>query len=131
MEGRRTKAEGGQKGGEPLICLLKSLMISYIMTAGCLLILAMLLYRFHLQEAIVTACITVIYVMVTFLGGWMAGKTVGSRRFLWGLLSGFCYFIILAVVSAAAQGGMEGLPSNFFTVLTICAGSGMLGGMVS
>lgn len=130
--GRRSgKDEERQQGGEPLVCILKSLLLSYITTAGCLLLLALLLYRFRLREEIVTAGITAIYVLVTFGGGWMAGRLAGNRRFLWGLLSGCSYFVILAVVSAAAQSGMGDLPSNFFVVLILCAGSGMLGGMVS
>lgn len=114
-----------------LTFLLKNLLISYLLTAGFLLLLALFLYRFGLSEKIVSLCITGIYIIVTFLAGFLAGKREGNRKFLWGLLVGFLYFGILALVSLACNHGFSGFTSHFFTVLFLCAGSGMLGGMLS
>lgn len=114
-----------------LTFILKSLLISYLFTAGLLLLLALMLYRFSLTERIVSLCITIIYVLVTFLAGFLAGKREGSRKFLWGLFMGCLYFLVLTAVSLAVNHGMANLSQNFFTVLVLCAGSGMLGGMLS
>lgn len=114
-----------------LTFILKGLLISYLLTAGLLLLLALLLYRFSLSESVVSLCITGIYIVVTFLAGFLAGKREGARKFLWGLLMGVLYFMILVLVSLAVNHGLSGLTASFFTVLALCAGSGMLGGMVS
>ena len=114
-----------------LTFILKSLLISYLFTAGLLLLLALLLYRFSLSERIVSLCITGIYILVTFLAGFLAGKKEGSRKFLWGLLMGCLYFLVLTAVSLVVNHGFSGLSGSFFTVLVLCAGSGMLGGMLS
>lgn len=114
-----------------LTFILKCLLISYLMTTGFLLLLALMLYRFGLSEKIVSICIIAIYIIVTFLAGFLAGKREGSRKFLWGLLMGSLYFLILIIVSLVINRGLAGLSGNFFTVLVLCAGSGMLGGMVS
>ena len=114
-----------------LTFILKSLLISYLLTAGLLLLLALLLYRFSLSESVVSLCITGTYIAVTFLAGFLAGKREGSRKFLWGLLMGVLYFLILVLVSLAVNHGLSGLTSSLFTVLALCAGSGMLGGMLS
>lgn len=111
--------------------ILKCLLISYLLTAGLLLLLALMLYRFGLSEKIVSICIIGIYIIVTFLAGFLAGKREGSRKFLWGLLMGSLYFAILIVVSLVLNHGMEEVSGNFFTVLLLCCGSGMLGGMIS
>lgn len=111
--------------------ILKSLLISYLLTAGLLLLLALLLYKFSLTEKIVSLCITGIYILVTFLAGFLAGKKEGSRKFLWGLLMGCLYFLILTVVSLIVNHSISNFSASFFTVLALCAGSGMLGGMVS
>lgn len=111
--------------------ILKCLLISYLLTAGLLLLLALMLYRFGLSEKIVSICIIGIYIIVTFLAGFLAGKREGSRKFLWGLLMGSLYFAILIVVSLVLNHGMEKVSGNFFTVLLLCCGSGMLGGMIS
>lgn len=114
-----------------LTFVLKSLLISYLLTAGLLLLLALFLYKFSLTEKIVSLCITGIYILVTFLAGFLAGKREGSRKFLWGLMMGCLYFIVLTLVSLIVNHGMGELSSGFFTTLVLCAGSGMLGGMLS
>lgn len=111
--------------------ILKSLLISYLLTAGLLLLLALLLYKFSLTEKIVSLCITGIYILVTFLSGFLAGKKEGSKKFLWGLMMGCLYFLILTVVSLLVNHSISSLSASFFTVLALCAGSGMLGGMLS
>lgn len=114
-----------------LTFILKSLLISYLLTAGLLLLLALLLYKFSLTEKTVSLCITGIYILVTFLAGFLAGKKEGARKFLWGLLMGGLYFLILTAVSLVVNQSISGFSAGFFTVLALCAGSGMLGGMVS
>ena len=111
--------------------VLKSLLFSYLLTAGLLLLLSLLLYRFSLSERIVSISITGIYIVVTFLAGFLAGKREGSRKFLWGLMMGCLYFTSLALVSLIVNHGMSSLSTSFLTVLVLCAGSGMLGGMLS
>lgn len=114
-----------------LTFVLKNLLISYLLTAGLLLLLALFLYKFSLTEKIVTLCITGIYIMITFLAGFLAGKREGSRKFLWGLMMGCLYFVILTLVSLIVNHGIFEFSSGFFTSLVLCAGSGMLGGMLS
>ncbi|MGN0376550.1 MAG: TIGR04086 family membrane protein [Suilimivivens sp.] len=114
-----------------LTFILKSLLISYLFTAVLLLLLALMLYRFSLTERIVSFCITAIYILVTFLVGFLVGKREGTRRFLWGLLMGCLYFLVLTVVSLIVNHGIQSFSAGFFLVLALCAGSGMLGGMLS
>ena len=134
MESGRQKGNAGERSmgsGEGVIFMLKCLLISYVLTAGLLLLLALMLYRFGLKENIVNICIIGIYITVTFLAGMIAGKRAQSRRFLWGLLMGVLYFIVLAGVSLAVNRSIQEVANNFVTVFLLCAGSGMLGGMVS
>lgn len=114
-----------------LTFIMKCLLISYLITTGLLLLLALMLYRFNLSEKIVSICIIAIYIIVTFLAGFLTGKREGNKKFLWGLLMGTLYFAILIVISLIVNHGMNEVSGNFFTVLVLCAGSGMLGGMLS
>lgn len=114
-----------------LTFILKCLLLSYLLTTGLLLLVALLLYRFDLSEKVVSGCIVGIYIIVTFLAGFLAGKREGSQKFLWGLLLGGLYFLILTVISLIVNHGMNEVSGNFFTVLILCCGSGMLGGMLS
>ena len=119
------------EGGIPLFYLLKNLLFSYILTAGLLLLLAFFLYKFDLTERPVSIAIIVIYVVATFFAGFVTGKKLGNRKFLWGLLMGAAYFVVLALVSLAVKQSPDTLGQSFFTTLMLCAGGGMLGGMLS
>lgn len=114
-----------------LTFILKCLLFSYLLTTGLLLMLALMLYRFSLSEKIVSICIIIIYILVTFLAGFIAGKKEGNRKFLWGLFMGSVYFIILLIISLIVNSGLQNTSTHFLTVLLLCAGSGMLGGMLS
>lgn len=124
-------AEGNMKSSEGVIFMLKCLLFSYAITAGLLFLLAFLLYRFALPENVVNISIILIYVAVTFLAGLMVGKKAVNRRFIWGLIMGIIYFAVLAIVSLLINRSVETVASDFATVFLLCAGSGMLGGMVS
>lgn len=117
--------------GIPVLFLLKSLLFSYILTAALLAVLSFFLYKLGLGEKIVSIAIIVIYVAATFFAGFMAGKKMKSRRFLWGLLEGGAYFLILALISFVLGEDGAALGKSFFTTFVLCAGGGMLGGMLS
>ena len=115
----------------PVIFLLKCLLFSYIVTAALLLLLAFLLFKLGLTEKIVSIAIIAIYVVATFLAGFLTGKRMGSRRFLWGLLMGGVYFLVLVAISLAVNHSVKELTDSFLTTMVLCAGGGMLGGMLS
>lgn len=111
--------------------MLKALLASYIITGALLLLLALLLYKLRLSESVVNVGVTVIYVLSCFLGGFLEGKMMKTRKFLWGCAFGLLYFAALAVISLAAGQGFSGGTSHFITSLALCMAGGTLGGMVS
>lgn len=119
----------GQKG-EPVFLLLKCLLGSYILTAVMLLLLAFLLFKMGLSESVVSMAIIAIYVISTFVGGFIAGKKLQSRKFMWGLLLGCSYFLVLAVVSVLVNQSVFELGESVLTTLILCSAGGMLGGML-
>lgn len=116
---------------EKAVFVIKCMLGAYVLTAGLLLLLAFMLYRFGLSEKVVSICIIAIYILVTFFAGLLAGKREGKRKYLWGLVMGVLYFGILAAVSLIVNKGIEDVAGNMMTVFFLCAGSGMLGGMIS
>ena len=123
--------EQKNNGGKvPVVYLLKSLLFAYILTGVLLALLSFLLYKLGFGEKVVAIAIIVIYVAATFFAGFMAGKRMKNRKFLWGLLEGAAYFLVLAVISFLAGEQDAVMGSSFFTTLALCAGGGMLGGML-
>ena len=111
--------------------LLKALLAAYIVTGLLLLLLALLLYKAGLGEEMVNAGILLIYVISSFAGGFVMGKLTGNRKFLWGLITGTLYFVLLIVISLGLYRSVQADLMNLVTTFLLCAGGGMLGGMVS
>ena len=110
--------------------LLKALLAAYIVTGLLLLLLALLLYKLRLSEAVINLGITAIYLLACFLTGFFLGKMMKTRKYLWGAAGGLLYFTLLALISLAArQGSAEA--SSFITTLLLCTAGGTLGGMLS
>ena len=111
--------------------ILSTLLLMYVITGVMLLVLALLLYKFQLNEKFVSAGIIAVYIITGLIGGLVIGKRMGRHKFLWGLFSGTVYFLILFAGSAAMN---HGVPENLVrmaTVWVMCACAGMLGGMIS
>ena len=115
----------------PFLFLGKSLIISYILTMVLLLILTFLVYKAGFTEKMVSAALIAVYVVATFCAGFLAGKKMQSRKFLWGLLMGVGYFLILLLMSLLVNRGTGELGSSVATTFFLCAGGGMMGGMLS
>lgn len=117
-------------GTERLVALLKCLMASYLITGALLMLVAGLLYKFSIGENIVDISIIVIYCVSSLLAGLFFSKGAASRRFLWGMLAGAAYFVVICAVSAVADPNFAPVSNACVTTLLICLGSGMLGGML-
>lgn len=114
-----------------LSSLLRSLLCSYIVTGILLLVLSFALYKLHLASAQVSAAVNAIYALTCFVGGFLAGKSIRTRRFFWGLLVGLAYFFILFAMSALINRGLASDTGHILLVLGICAAGGTIGGMAS
>ena len=123
--------EKGKACQDAAVRLIKSLLAAYIVTGLLLLLLALLLYKLQLSESVVNIGIIAIYVAACFLGGFLEGKMMKTRKFLWGGAFGLLYFAVLAVISLAVGQGFSGSSSHLVTTLILCMAGGTLGGMVS
>ena len=117
--------------GQRAVWMIKALLCAYVITGILLLVLTLLLYKAGLSEEYVNAGITLIYVISTFAGGFVMGKLTGNRKFLWGLLTGCMYFILLILISLGVYHSFQSEISGMITTLLLCAGGGMLGGMIA
>lgn len=115
---------------ERVVALLKCLMAAYVVTVIMLALLAALLYKLQLDENTVEIGIIVVYVISSLLAGLFFSKGAKSRRFLWGMMAGAAYFLIICAVSMAIEPDFAVLSNSGLTTMAICVGSGMLGGML-
>lgn len=111
------------------LTILKILLLMYVITGVMLLALTALLSKLQLTESAVSIGIVAIYVISGFVGGLLAGKKMKSRKFLWGMIMGAAYFLILVAGSIVFHKGLDMEASRFATTLVLCIASGMVGGM--
>lgn len=111
--------------------VLRSLLFAYAMTGLLLLFLAFLLFQFDLGEKALAAGVVAIYVAACLFGGFMAGKIMRKDKYLWGMLVGLAYYLLLLGVSFVVQGKWDMTLQHALTTFFMCLGGGTLGGMLS
>ena len=72
-----------------------------------------------------------IRIISCFAGGFFCGKKNRQRGFIWGLLVGAIYYVLLMLLRVVTGTDFQGNTLNTVTALLCCIGSGMLGGMCS
>lgn len=117
--------------GKKIMWVLKSLLASYIVTGILLLVLTFLVYKFELDEQVVVGAIVAIYVISTFLGGFIIGKLTEVRKFVWGMAIGGIYVLLLFLISYGVYREFNTNGLNVITTIVLCVGGGTLGGMLS
>lgn len=122
------KIQGGQN---KIVAVLKSLFFSYIITAIFLLLLALILYKLEPSIIVIRVGIILSYLISSFLGGIFVGKSTKEKKFLWGIIVGMLYFLIILLISFAMNQSILDKVGSMITVFAMCSLGGMLGGMVS
>ena len=115
----------------PVWRMVRALIATYILSGILLVVLSFALFKFRLPENQVNLAVCAVYILSCFFGGMIAGKTMRTRRFFWGLVLGSVYFLFLYLRSLAQKDGVTEDSKKLLSVLAMCTLSGMAGGMVS
>lgn len=114
---------------EKMMWMLKSLITSYIISGLLLVLLSLLLYKLDLSKDKIAIGIIIVYVISTFFGGFLMGKLVEVKQYLWGLVLGLLYFALLLFISLGVYGGLE--ETQIVSTMILCMCGGTMGGMLS
>lgn len=123
--------ERGAKKQPMLIPVLTVLVVMYLVSGMLLLLLAFLMYRMEPSEPVVGGAVIAIYIISGFLGGFLMGKRVGVKKYLWGLLMGALYYGVLILVGILLHGGLSSEPVQLGSAMALCLLSATAGGMLS
>lgn len=114
-----------------IVSVMGALLWSFLMTGMLLAAAAFLLWKTDLSQNMQKIIVLILYVLSAGTGGFAVGKMQKERKFLWGLLVGVLYFLIL-LLTHGIFGGLSGIFwKNAVTVAVICSMSGTLGGMLA
>ena len=120
-----------QMGKNSPMLLLADLVAMYVITGLLLIALAALLGKADMPDSAVSIGIIVTYIISCFAGGFLIGKKKKTKKYLWGLCMGACYFAVLFLGNLAVNRGLDGHIAHMLTTAALCTLSGMAGGMVS
>ncbi|MEY8332449.1 TIGR04086 family membrane protein [Lachnospiraceae bacterium 47-T17] len=107
------------------------LVTMYIITGILLLLLAFLMYRMDLSEPVANGAIIAIYIISGFLGGFLIGKKVGVKKYLWGFLMGALYYGVLFLVGLLLHQSVDVDAVHLISTMVLCLLSSTAGGMIS
>ena len=110
---------------------LRSLLFSYLLSGILLAAISFALYKFRLKESQIQLGVILVYVLSCALAGFLAGKALRRQRFFCGLAAGLLYCLVLFIVSFLLGKGISSSLRQILTIMGICAGSGILGGILS
>lgn len=110
--------------------MLRSAIASWILTAIAAAVLAFMAFLLHFNDGIINAGVVFINILACFFGGFMAGKGIKEKKYLWGLIVGALYFALMLSCSCIFSSESNGSAAAAITSALICLGSGMLGGML-
>lgn len=111
--------------------ILKSLLAAYLISALLVMVLAFLFYKLEMKEQVIKGAVVGIYLLSSLVGGFLCGKRMQVRRFLWGFAVGILYFLLLVVLTLLIYGGILGGNPRILIGFLACALGGMFGGMIS
>ena len=119
--------------------VIKGLIVSYLVSGAGLLLLALLLLKYQLDERKVSAELkwdksaegAIAQIKEKEYALRFQGKTAERKRYLWGMILGSIYWGILMLLTIFSGAGTGSGVKGAFLTLLICAGSSTLGAMVT
>lgn len=108
-----------------------TVMLMIAVSAMLLFILSIVMYKMALGRNVAEIVIILVYVIVGVIGGFLMGRYMRERRFLWGLAAGAAYFFVLLAISLAVGGGQMKDMMQMFITMILCLASSMIGGMAA
>lgn len=114
-----------------LFFVIRALLSSYILTIVILLLLSLLIYKADISSGVIRIGIILSYIFSTFVGGIVIGKSVGEKKYLWGMGVGILYFLLILIVSIVLNKSNFSGSASIISVFAMCTLGGTLGGMLS
>lgn len=96
-----------------------------------MLLASIAIWKLDLSAPFLKGIVIVLYVISSAAGGIYIGKMQMEKKFLWGLLTGSLFFVLLVIVTVLAGDFSGKIGMDFLTAFFICALSGTLGGMLA
>lgn len=113
-----------------ILQVIKGVVLAYVVSAVILLALAFFMFQWDVSEGFVRGGIIFAYVLSCFISGMVVSKYHSGRKYLWGLLMGAAYYVILLITSMICNRAVFMSIPGILPAFFLCLFGGMLGGML-
>ncbi len=113
-----------------ILQVVKGIVLAYAVSAVLLLVLAFLMFQWDVSEGVIRGGIIFAYVFSCFISGMIVSRYHTGRKYLWGILMGAAYYVILLVTSMICNRAIFMSIPGILPALFLCLSGGMLGGML-
>ena len=114
-----------------VVTFLKEIVIEMIISAVLLACVSIIVLRMTPSFAVTKILILGIYGISNLIGGYLIGKVMTKKKFMWGAISGILYFAIIVVIAFIVKGGIDTGSVGLISGFLISVAAGTLGGMIS
>ena len=125
------KKRSKKMGKKITAAILKETLIQMLVSVVLIAIAAFVVLKMSPSDAVIKVIVLAIYAVSAFVGGFLMGKVMDRRKFLWGLVAGAVYITVILLVAFVVKGnfnaGMVGVTSGIIASLA----GGTIGGMLS
>ena len=84
-----------KNAGNMVWYIIKLLLVGYIISGIILGVLALMMWKGNPAAGLISGGLLFAYLISCFVGGLLLGKKIGVRKYLWGLLFGLLYFVVI------------------------------------
>ncbi|MCT4687588.1 TIGR04086 family membrane protein [Vallitalea sp.] len=112
-----------------IVNMLKAIMIGYIITILCVLLLSFIVYKYDPSNSQINIGRVVIIILATIIMGLLIGRGIGKNKWMYGAIAGVIYFVIFVIASIIINKN-SGISGDAISLFFMCVGGSTLGGML-
>lgn len=114
-----------------VVSMLKETLIQMLISVVLLAVSAFVVLKISPSDTVIRVIILAIYAISTFVGGFILGKVMDRRKFLWGMTAGAVYIGIILLVAFTVKGSLNAGTISVASGIITALASGTIGGMLS
>ncbi len=111
--------------------ILKETLIQMIISVVLVAAAAFVVLKISPSAAVIKVIILAIYGISSFIGGFILGKVMEKKKFLWGMAAGAIYFSIIILVALIIKGNINAGTIGISSGIIVSLATGTIGGMLS
>lgn len=113
------------------VAMVKILLAEIIVSVILILVAAYVVLKMSPPDEYISYLIIAIYVISSLFGGFIAGKIMGKRKFIWGFVAGALYVMVILGVTMVVKGNISSGTIGLMKMIIPALAGGMFGGMIS